>query len=137
MALVALAGIPYEARLGRAIWILGLSVPPVIALASVDWYCGLSCLSHALLAGALTYEALRRRGRTRAVVLVLCAIAALKPLYEVVTGASAFPMALGAHVVDVPLAHATGVLIGIACVFARHLACTPSGQPEEESCVRC
>jgi membrane associated rhomboid family serine protease len=137
LALVALAGIPYEARMGRAIWILGLVVPPVVALASVDWYCGLSCLSHALLAGALTYEALRRRGVTRAVVLVLCAIAALKPLYEVTTGASAFPMALGAHVVDVPLAHATGVLIGIACVFARHRACSASGKPQEVVCIRC
>jgi rhomboid family GlyGly-CTERM serine protease len=137
LALVALAGIPYEARLGRPIWIFGLVVPPLAALPTVDWYCGLSGLSHALLAGALVYEALRRRGRTRVVVVALAAIAAVKPLYEVATGAPAFPMALGAHIVQVPIAHAAGVLVGIACVVARHLACTASGKPEEDPCVRC
>ena len=137
LALVALAGIPYEARLGRMIWILGLVVPPLVALHTVDWYCGLSGLSHALLAGALAYEALRRRGRTRIAVLVLCAIATLKPFYEVVTGAPAFPMTLGTHIIQVPIAHAAGVLVGVACVVARHLACTPSGKPEEDPCVRC
>jgi rhomboid family GlyGly-CTERM serine protease len=137
LALVALAGIAYEAHLPRATWILGLVVPPLVALHGVDWYCGLSGLSHALLAGALAYEALRRRGRTRAGVLALCAIAALKPLYEVATGAPAFPMPLGPHVVQVPTAHAAGVLVGIACVLSRHRACTASGKPEEDPCVRC
>jgi rhomboid family GlyGly-CTERM serine protease len=137
LALVALAGIPYEARLPHRLWILGLVVPPLVTLGTVDWYCGLSGLSHALLAGALTYEALRRRGRTRIAVLALCAIAALKPLYEVATGAPAFPMALGAHVVQVPIAHAAGVLVGIACVLWRHRACSTSGKPEENVCVRC
>jgi membrane associated rhomboid family serine protease len=122
LSLVALAGIPYEARLGRAIWGLGLVVPPLLALRGLDWYCGLSGLSHALLAGALAYEALRRRGRTRIAVVALGAIATLKPLYEIATVAPAFPMALGPHVVQVPIAHATGVVVGLACVLARHLA---------------
>jgi rhomboid family GlyGly-CTERM serine protease len=129
LSLVALAGIPYEARLGRSIWILGLVVPPLVALGTVDWYCGLSGLSHALLAGALAHEALRRRGRTRIAVLGLCAIAALKPIYELATGAPAFPMALGDHVVQVPIAHAAGVVIGIACASRNRLAADDRARP--------
>jgi hypothetical protein len=70
-------------------------------------------------------------------VLALCAIAVLKPLYEVATGAPAFPMALGAHVVQVPVAHAAGVLVGITCALARHLACSTSTKLEDNRCVRC
>lgn len=123
LALVAIAGIAYEAPLARvrvALFGAGVVVPALAVLASgrVDWYCGLSGLSHAMLAAALTFELLRRRGATRAIVFGLCAIAALKPLYELATGAPAFAMSLGERVVQVPLAHVTGVLVGIACGLA-------------------
>jgi rhomboid family GlyGly-CTERM serine protease len=118
LSLVAIAGIAYEAVLPRALFGLGLVVPVLAVLLAghVDWYCGLSGLSHALLAAALTYEALHRCGRVRIAVLVLCAVAITKPLYELVTGAPAFAMDLGPHVVQTPLAHAAGVVVGIACV---------------------
>jgi len=112
LALVALAGIAYEPVLPRRVFGLGLVVPPLAVLVEhhVSWYCGLSGLSHALLAAALSYEALRRRSRW---VYALCAVAIAKPLYELVTGAPAFPMALGDHIVQTPIAHAAGVLVGI------------------------
>jgi|GEM_PF-3066641 len=120
LALVALAGVAYEAPL-RALrvplFVAGLVVPAVAVLAAGDarWYCGVSGLSHALLAAALSYEVTRRRGAARALVLGLCAVAALKPLYELATGTPAFVMSLGDGVTQVPLAHVVGVLIGIAC----------------------
>jgi rhomboid family GlyGly-CTERM serine protease len=120
VALVGLAGVAYEAPLRARRTVLfagGLVLPCVAVLAAGDasWYCGLSGLSHALLAAALTYELARRRGAVRVAVLALCAIAAAKPIYELVTGAPAFPMALGDGVHQVPLAHAVGVAVGIAC----------------------
>jgi rhomboid family GlyGly-CTERM serine protease len=118
VALVALAGVAYEAPLrSRALFALGLVVPCAVVLLAghVRWYCGLSGLSHALLAAALAFEATRRRGVVRAFVLVSCAIAACKPIYELVTGAPAFAMSLGDGVRQVPLAHAAGVCVGIAC----------------------
>jgi rhomboid family GlyGly-CTERM serine protease len=115
LALVAIAGVAYEPVLPRQVFALGLVVPPLAVLLAgrVDWYCGLSGLSHALLAAALAYEAMRRRGRARVWVLALCAVAICKPVYELVTGAPAFPMALGDHVVQTPVAHAAGVVVGM------------------------
>jgi len=119
LALVALAGVAYEGPLARrrlALFGGGIAIPALAVLVAHDarWYCGLSGLSHALLAAALAYEAMRRRGAARAVVRVLCVVAALKPLYELISGAPAFPMSLGPGVAQVPLAHVAGVLVGIA-----------------------
>ncbi|HZJ62466.1 MAG TPA: rhomboid family intramembrane serine protease [Kofleriaceae bacterium] len=120
LALVALAGVAYEAALRSRRALLfagGLAFPAIAVLAAGDarWYCGLSGLSHALLAAALSYELVSRRGIVRALVAALCAVSAVKPIYEVVTGAPAFAMSLGPGVVQVPRAHAVGVLLGIAC----------------------
>lgn len=120
LALVAIAGIAYEAPLARAklrVFAGGLILPPLAVLLArdADWYCGLSGLSHALLAAALSYEFMRRRGVARVIVFALCAVAAIKPLYEVITGTPAFPMSLGAGVAQVPLAHFVGALVGIIC----------------------
>jgi rhomboid family GlyGly-CTERM serine protease len=120
LALVALAGVAYEEplRSRRALlFIAGLALPGLAVLAAghAQWYCGLSGLSHALLAAALSYELANRRGPARALVAVLCAVCAVKPLYELVTGAPAFAMSLGPDVVQVPLAHAVGVIVGIPC----------------------
>lgn len=113
-ALVAIAGIGYEARLPRGTFLAGLTLPALAVLASgtVSWYCGLSGLSHALLAAALVHELLRRHGRARLAVAGLTALAAGKPIFELITGRPAFAMALGDHVVQVPLAHAVGALLG-------------------------
>jgi hypothetical protein len=92
----------------------------VLASGTASWYCGLSGLSHALLAAALAYEALHRHGAVRIGVLALCAIAAVKPIYELVTGTPAFAMSLGDGVHQVPVAHAVGVAVGIACGLAAH-----------------
>jgi rhomboid family GlyGly-CTERM serine protease len=120
LALVALAGCAYEAplRSRRALLFLaGIAAPAIGVLAAGDvrWYCGLSGLSHALLAAALSYELGARRGAARAIAGALCAIAAAKPIYELITGAPAFAMSLGDGVVQVPLAHAIGAVIGAAC----------------------
>ncbi|MEO8551601.1 MAG: rhomboid family intramembrane serine protease [Kofleriaceae bacterium] len=122
LALVCVAGVAYEAPLGRKLLLfgggLGLPCLAVLAAGQARWYCGLSGLSHALLAAALSFEAMRRTGAIRAAVLVLGAIAAVKPLYELVTGAPAFAMALGDGVHQTPLAHAVGVGVGIVCVIS-------------------
>jgi rhomboid family GlyGly-CTERM serine protease len=120
LALVALAGAGYEAplRARRALLFAGgIALPAIAVLAAghAGWYCGLSGLSHALLAAALAHEARTRRGAARGVVLALGAIAAVKPIYELATGGPAFAMSLGAGVVQVPLAHAAGVLVGLTC----------------------
>jgi hypothetical protein len=94
----------------------------VLGAGHARWYCGLSGLSHALLAAALAYELASRRGPARAAVAVLCAVSALKPAYELATGAPAFPMSLGDDVIQVPLAHVTGVAVGIACGLRAGLA---------------
>ena len=120
LALVAIAGAGYEAPLRSRRTLLfagGLVVPPIAVLAAGEahWYCGLSGLSHALLGAALAFELVCRRGAVNALVAVLCAICAAKPLYELATGAPVFAMALGPGVVQAPLAHAAGALVGIAC----------------------
>lgn len=127
LALVAIAGTAYEAplrALRTPLFVGGLVLPGLAVLAAGDaqWYCGLSGLSHALLAAALAYELVRRRGTARAIVLALCAVSAAKPIYELVTGAPAFAMPLGEDVVQVPLAHVAGVLAGIACGLVAGLA---------------
>ncbi|MGH2900781.1 MAG: rhomboid family intramembrane serine protease, partial [Solirubrobacteraceae bacterium] len=91
LALVALAGIAYEGplRSRRALLFAGgLALPAIAVLAAGDaqWYCGLSGLSHALLAAALAYELVCRRGPARAIVGALCAVCALKPIFELATG---------------------------------------------------
>jgi len=116
LALVAIAGVAYEAPLARVrlpLFAAGLVLPAAAVLLFTDarWYCGLSGLSHALLAAALAYEIRRRRSR---LALLVGALLALKVGYELVTGGAAFPMELGANVHQVPLAHAVGVLAGIA-----------------------
>jgi rhomboid family GlyGly-CTERM serine protease len=123
VSLVAIAGISYEAplRSQRALlFAAGLVLPGAAVLIATDaaWYCGLSGLSHALLAAALVFELIRRAGWARVFVLVLCAIAIVKPIYELVTGAPAFPMSLGDGVRQVPLAHVVGVAIGSLCAVA-------------------
>jgi len=123
LALVALAGVAYEAPLGRRfapLVVAGVALPTlaVLALDHAHWYCGLSGLSHALLAAALAFEVRRRRGAARAFALAIAGVLAAKPLYELVTGAPAFPMELGAGVRQVPLAHLAGVVIGIAAGMA-------------------
>lgn len=137
LALIAIAGIAYEAplRSRRApLFAAGLVLPAIAVLADGDvrWYSGLSGLSHALLAAALAYEFVVRRGAVRLVVSALATIAAVKPVYELVTGAPAFPMALGDGVVQVPLAHAVGAAVGIACGlvagFDRRRAAQPSSR---------
>ena len=130
LALVAIAGVAYEAPLARVklpLFGLGVVLPALAVLAAGDvaWYCGLSGLSHALLAAALVFELVRRRGRARLGVLALCSIAVAKPVFELVTGAPAFAMSLGDGVVQVPLAHVAGVLVGAGCGLAAGLGAPP------------
>jgi rhomboid family GlyGly-CTERM serine protease len=120
LALVAIAGLAYEHPLRAAklhVFAGGIVLPGLAVLVAQDarWYCGLSGLSHALLAAALSYEFTQRRGAARWIVLASCAIAAMKPIYELATGAPAFAMSLGNGVAQVPLAHVVGVIVGIAC----------------------
>jgi hypothetical protein len=74
-----------------------------------------------VLAAALAYELTCRRGHARMIVGALCAVCALKPIFELATGGPAFAMSLGPGVVQVPLAHAVGALVGIACGLAAGL----------------
>ncbi|MDQ3370434.1 MAG: hypothetical protein M3680_33860, partial [Myxococcota bacterium] len=92
---------------------LALPAVAVLATGTAAWYCGTSGLSHALLAAALVFELVRRRGPARVAVAAILLVSATKPLYEIVTGAPAFPMDLGPDVRQVPLAHLVGVLVGV------------------------
>jgi rhomboid family GlyGly-CTERM serine protease len=141
LALIAIAGIAYEGPLAThklGLFAAGIVLPPLAVLVAEDarWYCGLSGLSHALLAAALAYEVIRRRRTARAIVLGLGAIAASKPLYELATGEPAFAMSLGEGVVQVPLAHVVGVLVGICFGLAAARGprtCTSRGHGEPRS----
>ena len=148
LALVALAGIAYEGPLARyrvALFGGGLVVPAlaVLIMHEADWYCGLSGLSHALLAAAFAYEAVNRRGRTRAIVRAVGVVALLKPVYELLSGGPVFPMSLGPGVGEhVPLAHFTGVLVGMGCglraaLNARPSRRAPSGERSRPCRSRC
>lgn len=117
-ALIALVGVAYEAPLAHrfgCFLVAALALPTVAVLATTDarWYCGLSGVSHAYFAAAIVLEARQRRGAVRFGVVLLGCVFAVKPLYELVTGAPAFPMELGATVRQVPIAHAAGVVVGI------------------------
>jgi membrane associated rhomboid family serine protease len=131
VVLVAIAGVAYEGPLASRklhLFAGGIVLPALAVLVArdADWYCGLSGLSHAMLAAALSYEFTQRRGVARVIVLLLCAVAALKPLYEVAFGIPAFAMPLGDGVKQVPLAHVVGVVVGIACGLS---ATKPALQP--------
>jgi hypothetical protein len=126
LALTLLAGVAYEAPMRRvwpALIAVGLVAPwaAVIATGAPGYY-GLSGLSHALLAAALTFELRRRHGRIRAYVAVLAAAGAAKLLYEAATASPAFPMDLGPGVHQVPIAHLVGAAVGvyIACFHLRY-----------------
>ena len=113
LSIVAVLGIGYEAvALPRWLFGLGLVVPSVAEVVAhrVAWYCGLSGLSHALLAAVVMYEALRRR---RLWLYAVAAVAIAKPVYELVANVSLFPMPLGEHVGDTTVAHAAGAFLGI------------------------
>ena len=112
-----IAGIAYEQPL-RARWpllvVLALVLPAAaVLLDGARGYGGLSGVSHAFIAAALAFEARRRRGRARGYVLAIAALGASKILYELATGAPAFPMDLGPGVAQAPLAHAVGVAVGV------------------------
>ncbi|MCB9558989.1 MAG: rhombosortase [Kofleriaceae bacterium] len=118
LALMLIAGVAYEQPLRRGFVALLASalVLPTLAVIVVDGapaYYGLSGVSHALLAAALAYELGARRGRGRAYVAALAALGAIKVGYELITGAPAFPMALGHGIRQAPLAHAVGAAIGV------------------------
>lgn len=113
LSIVGLLGISYEAvALPRWLFGLGLVVPSLAEVIAhrVAWYCGLSGLSHALLAAVVMYEALRRR---RLWLYAVAAVAIAKPLYELVFNVSLFPMPLGEHVGDTTVAHAAGAFLGV------------------------
>jgi len=133
LALTLLPGIVYEAPMRRAWPALlgaGLLLPWLAVLgAGAPGYYGLSGLSHTLLAAALTFELIHRRGRVRLYVAALCAAGAAKLLYEAFTGAPAFPMDLGPGVHQVPLAHLVGAAAGVVIAFSgstcrRYRGCT-------------
>lgn len=136
LALIAIAGFAYEAHfLGRRalLSICGLALPAIAVLAAghADWYCGTSGLSHAWIAAALTYELRFRTGGAHAFVGALCVLGAGKLAYELASGAPAFPMALGDSIVQVPLAHAIGALVGVACTVSHSVMNwkAPQSQP--------
>jgi rhomboid family GlyGly-CTERM serine protease len=135
LALVAFLGIVYEAPLGRRRFTLlvlaGLILPTLATLAFTPstYYTGLSGLSHALFGAAIAHELVHRRGRARLLVIAIGLVLLPKIVYELATGAPAFPMDLGSGVRQVPLAHAIGVATGLAAVVvAGSIASWPARQ---------
>jgi hypothetical protein len=123
LALTLIAGAAYEAPMRRvwpALVIAGLVLPWIAVLATgAAGYYGVSGLSHALLAAALTFELRRRRNVWLG---CLCFAGAAKIGYELATGAPAFPMDLGPGVHQATVAHAVGAALGayIACFHLRY-----------------
>jgi rhomboid family GlyGly-CTERM serine protease len=117
-------GVACERR-SRTRFLLALSgsavaVPLAVAALAphIGTYRGLSGLDSALFALLACLIAGERRNGDRAT-LTLIAAAALgfggKIAYELFTGSPMFASQLGAGIVPVPLAHAAGALVGIAC----------------------
>lgn len=133
LALLVGLGVAFEGFMGRR-WLLacvfGLLGPTALVLVldpSLAGYCGTSGLTHALLAAASVYIArdpsVPRWLRHLAITglgLLLAKIA-----YELALGAPMFPMDLGPGVHQLPLAHATGALIG-AVIGWRRAAARPA-----------
>ncbi|MCE9579665.1 MAG: rhomboid family intramembrane serine protease [Deltaproteobacteria bacterium] len=123
LALTLLVGAAYERELrDRWLPLLGaaLIAPTVAVLATgAAAYYGLSGVSHALIAAALGLELRRRRGGARIYVAVIASACAIKLLYEAASGGPAFPMDLGPHVRQVPIAHLIGALVGAAFGLCR------------------
>ncbi|MGE0546988.1 MAG: rhomboid family intramembrane serine protease [Kofleriaceae bacterium] len=118
VALIAVVGVGYEAPLARIrtpLFIAGIMGPAVAVLAvgQVSWYCGLSGLSHAVLAAAVSYEVANRRGIARALAVAIALGLAIKVVFELATGMPAFPMPLGDGIRQAPVAHGAGVIIGV------------------------
>ncbi|HEX6885855.1 MAG TPA: rhombosortase [Planctomycetota bacterium] len=101
----------------RTLATLALSAP-AISLAVLAWvpglerYRGLSGLDSALFGLAL---ALELRARRAPLVLVAGALFAAKVAFELATGTALFVDGSGQGFTPVPLAHAVGALVGLAC----------------------
>lgn len=122
VALLAIVGVAYEAPLARvwpALLAAALLAPWGFVLVATDHtvYLGLSGVSHALLAAAVTFEIGRRRGAARAWAAAVGAVLAVKLAGEAALG-PAFPVELGPGVVAVPVAHVVGALVGVASGWA-------------------
>ncbi len=120
LALVVGVGLAYEAPLRHRWSVLlaaGLVVPTVMVLACTDVtsYYGLSGLSHALLAAAITHELRVQRGRARSLAGVVGLGLLAKVIVDALVGGM-FPVDLGPGVVVAPLAHLVGVVVGALVV---------------------
>lgn len=124
VALTAIVGVAYERSLSRrwpALILLGLAVPAAVSLAAggISVYYGLSGLSHALIAAAVTTELRTRRGPALACAAAIAAALTAKVTYEVLTGSPAFFMDLGPGIRQLPLAHAAGATLGATLAWRR------------------
>ncbi len=132
LALLLFAGIALERELGRRfkhLCLLGLVVPTIATLADpqIQFYFGTSGLTHALLA-ALVFHVLcssdpdlRTPRWMRGLALLGGLTIAAKVLWEVITGSPLFPMDLGPGIQQVPIAHASGALVGALFVVGTKL----------------
>jgi len=124
VGLVVILGALVEPRVAgyARVVIAGLCAPAIAVLASgADGYLGLSGLVYALLAAALVHEAVTRRGGSRAIVVGLGALLAIKVVLEAIapdaSTLSILPrgawLALGPRVHQAPLAHLAGAAAGV------------------------
>lgn len=132
LALLLFCGIALERELGRRYWQLclaGLAVPTIASLGDpqLQYYFGTSGLTHALLAALILHVLWDTdadlRGPLWMRALALCGGLALggKVLWEVTVGAPLFPMDLGPGIHQVPIAHASGALVGALFIAGTRL----------------
>ena len=115
VAMLGLLGLAYEGVLPRwrALVLVGLAVPAAAELAAgASVYLGLSGLTHALLGAALVLELDRRRGRPRAIAIVVAAVVLAKVGFEVVSGQPVFPIDGTGGLTVATLAHGVGLACG-------------------------
>ncbi len=138
LALLLFAGVALERDLGsrfKHLCLLGLAVPTIATLADpqIQFYFGTSGLTHALLA-ALVFHVLlsseinlRTPRWMRAMALLGGFALGAKVLWEVITGAPLFPMDLGPGIRQVPIAHASGALVGALFIVGTRLRAAQEG----------
>ncbi len=133
LVVVAVIGVGYERPLRRVmapLVVASLSVPALAVLlfeSGVTGYLGLSGMSHAWIAAALTYEILVR---PRWLPVVVSAGLVVKLIYEQTSGPAVIPTSLGLGASPAPIAHAAGAIAGavVLLAFRRRFCGPPAGR---------
>ena len=136
LSMLAFIGAVWEKPLGRVrfplLMLAALAVPAAATLAfnpEFPAYFGTSGAVNALVAAVFLHEAApREASRGMPIWAMLAAAAWIGKLgFEALTGRLLFPMELGAEVVAAPIAHLSGMAVGVLISIGRVRATPPPG----------